>query len=152
MTAFMYNFIGNQVPRGKTSALRHAGWELSGWASLRLSAHTGWHSLAPRAQRGDVVWKGRRGRNSDASSAPKVLPLAEGTPTLPADEESSRDSFCSLPSAQSTLFWPDTDTQSWYLIYRERLPSFSALFFTIDRETFCLSDTSLGEAQTCTGN
>lgn len=90
MILSMYNFIGNQAPRGQTSALRHAGWELSGWASLGLSAHIVWHSLAPQAQRADVLWGGSRGRYSAASSAAKVLPPVEGTPsrpTRPADAE-----------------------------------------------------------------
>lgn len=96
-----------------------------GWAHTLHDA--AWHF----GHRGQMWW----GKATEAGTLllpllPKCCLLWKEPQQLthPADAESSRDSFCFFPSAQSSLFWPATDTQSWYLMHRERLPSFSSLY------------------------
>lgn len=95
----------------KTSGLRHAGWEQSGWAQPAWgSVHIVWHSPARVAQRTGMVREGSRSRYSAASSAPKLLPPAEGTPADLLVQLMQRAG--GIPSAVSLLLNPPYSDQA----------------------------------------
>lgn len=80
--------------------LRKAGGGLCDWSNLGLGAHL---------------------------MCFKTYHLGHKTPVCQRLQlKSRRDSFSNLLNAQATLFWWDTDTEFWYLIHTDTLPSFTA--------------------------